>query len=194
MARRRGVDQRRFVLLAPCEHRLRAGEVLVEHILPVPLGGVGAGALVEHRLDRAEIGAGRDPLAELGAVEVVGDAGAGEVREFPAVDQVVDDEDVVAAARVQRVDEIRSDESGAAGDDEHRAITSREGRRKASGSGCRNCSTIPNPLIPVQAGIQLFNLRVALVEAGSPRARGRAGVGRFTPGSSRCATPTASPR
>ena len=65
---------------------------------------------MEDGIDRAEVGARRDPLAEIGAVEVVGDAGAGEVRELPAVGQVVDDEDVVAAARVQRVDEVRPDE------------------------------------------------------------------------------------
>ena len=76
-------------------------------------------AVVKDRLDRTEIGARNDRLAERVAVEKVGDPRPGEVLEFPSVGQVIDDDDVVAAARVERVDQVRSDESGPAGDDEH---------------------------------------------------------------------------
>ena len=130
--RRGGVDQRRLVLLAPREQRLRISEVRVEHVLPVPLRRVGAGALVEHGLDRAEIHPSRDCLTERAAVEIVGDLRAGEIRELPAVGQVIDDKDVVAAARVERLDQVRPDESGTAGDDEHGAIRCRDGSAKAT--------------------------------------------------------------
>ena len=61
--------------------------------------------------------------------------------ELPAVGQVVDDEDVVAAARVERVDEVRPDESGPAGDDEHGEVMAcGEGEcKRAPDSAIRAC-------------------------------------------------------
>ena len=94
---------------------------------------------MEHRLDRPEVLARLDPVAERGLVEVVGDACAGEVGELVTVGQVVDHHDVVAAPRVEGVDEIGPDEAGAAGDDQHQPSSPERG---------------PNATGPINAGVR----------------------------------------
>src|SRR6185437_4315422 len=85
--------------------------------------GVRARALMEDRRDVVvEIAVG-DAQQEFFLVDVVGDAAADEIAELVALRQVVDGDDVTLAARVQRLDQVGSDESGGAGhDDVHDAI------------------------------------------------------------------------
>ena len=117
---------------------------------------------MEDGLDRPEVVAGRDRLQEFGAVEIVGDAGAGEVGEFLAVGQVVDDDDVVAPPRVEGMDEIGPDEAGPAGDDEHGASSPGE-RAKCNCAALEKYAAIPtahtgasgNPVFsPFRAGLE----------------------------------------
>jgi hypothetical protein len=111
----RGVEERHLLLLAPLEQAPRVGVVVLHHEAAVRLHGVGAGALVEHRLDRAFPAV--DARQELGLVHVVGDLAAGEVTELLAVREVVHGDDLADAAAVQPLDEPRADESRRAGHD-----------------------------------------------------------------------------
>jgi hypothetical protein len=54
---------------------------------------------------------------ELVGIEVVGDRAADEVAELVGRIQPVDGEDLALAARVERPDQVRADESRCAGDD-----------------------------------------------------------------------------
>ena len=71
--------------------------------------------------DRRQIaieGAGIQRGAEMLFVEVVGDIAIGEIAEFVGAAEVVDREDVGLPAVVERLDDVRSDKSGRAGDDD----------------------------------------------------------------------------
>ena len=59
-----------------------------------------------------------EPRQKLVLVEIVGDLAIGEIAELVGARQIVDGDDVGLAARVERPDEIRSDEAGGAGDDD----------------------------------------------------------------------------
>ena len=116
----RGVDERHPALRGVLEHV--PGEVVVgpHHQQAVPLGRVGAGALVEDRLElRPEVVARRHARGELVHVHVVGDAAVGEIEDLAGVAQVVHDQDVGVARGVQGPDQVAADEAGAAGDDDH---------------------------------------------------------------------------
>ncbi len=114
---RRGVDERHLLALAPVEERLGVGVVVLHHVLAVRLGRVGAGALVQDRLERAVEAAAREPRQELALVHVVLDAQLEEVPRVGALGEVVDREDLVHAGAVQRRDQARADEAGGPGDD-----------------------------------------------------------------------------
>ena len=58
-----------------------------------------------------------EPRDELRLVEVVGDLAAGEVAELVGVREVVDRDDLGHAVAVERLDELRADESCRSGDD-----------------------------------------------------------------------------
>ena len=115
--RRRRVQQPRAAQLAGVEQVLRAPVIGVEHEAAVVLHRVGAGALVQHRLDAAEL-AFREARVELGAVEVVAQPGAQQVAVLRAVGQVIDANHVVDADRIQPVHEVAADHAGRAGDDD----------------------------------------------------------------------------
>src|SRR6185369_15378575 len=130
---RRRVDARHALLLAPREEVQRVLVVVLHHVAPVGLHGVGAGALVQDRAHAVEV-AGAQPRDQVELVDVIGDLAVGDVRHLLGALQVVDGDDVGLAARVERLDEVRADEAGGAGDDErHRSASS---RLAASSSGC----------------------------------------------------------
>src|SRR6476659_150909 len=59
-----------------------------------------------------------EPGQELILVEVIGDLAIGEIVEFLAASHVIDGDDRSLAAVIERLDQIGSDESGSAGDDD----------------------------------------------------------------------------
>src|SRR5581483_9350597 len=114
---RRRVDQRHLLLEAEVEQRERAAVVVLHHVAPVGLGGDGARALVEDRVDRALEIAARQALEKIPLVEEVGDRAVDQVAVLVAPGQIVDRDDVGLAARVQRAHEVRADEAGGSGHD-----------------------------------------------------------------------------
>src|SRR5687768_13621814 len=106
---RRGVHQRHLLLLAPVEHELGVAVVVLHHVAAVGLHGVRAGALVQHRLDRAA--EAFQPLQELALVQVVGDLEPREVAHLVRMLQVVHRHDVAYAGGVQPLDDLRADEA-----------------------------------------------------------------------------------
>src|SRR5439155_4978345 len=75
-------------------------------------------ALVEDRRQVVLEVARDEPRDEFFLVEIVGDLRVGEVREFVAILEIVDGDDVRLAAPVERMDQIGADEAGGAGDDD----------------------------------------------------------------------------
>src|SRR5206468_9227671 len=91
--------------------------IVGEHVAAVGRHRVGARALMQYGRDVVvEVAVGK-PRQELVFVHVVGDVAIDEVAEFVGVGEIVDGKDAGFAARVQRLDEIRADEAGGAGND-----------------------------------------------------------------------------
>src|SRR6267154_159759 len=116
--RRRGVDEGDLVLHAEIEQRNRIAIVVFHHEAAVGLQGGGAGALMEHDVDRAGKIPGLDPPPKFVLVEKIGDLASRDIPELVAALQIVHGEDSSFAARVQRTHEVRAYESGRASDDE----------------------------------------------------------------------------
>ena len=68
---------------------------------------------------------GVEPRDEFVPVEIVGDFNVGEIAKFFAVFEIVDCDDVGLASPIKRVHEVRSDETGGAGDDDIHGVISR---------------------------------------------------------------------
>ncbi len=68
--------------------------------------------------------AGRDARDEFVLVQVIGDVAVGEVAELVGVAQIVDGDDVGLAARIERTNQVGSDETGGAGDDDVHVVCS----------------------------------------------------------------------
>ena len=68
-------------------------------------------------LDLAVVMPGLDALDEIVLVEIVGDFAVDQVLELVGLGQVVDGDDVGNAALVERLDDVRADKAGGAGDD-----------------------------------------------------------------------------
>ena len=113
---RRRVDVRNLLVAAVFEQLARILVIVLHHVAAVGFGGVRARALVRNRGDRAVERAVAE-LAQKGIlVEIVGDVAIDEIDEFVALFQVVDRQHFVFAARIQRLDDVRSDKPGGAGD------------------------------------------------------------------------------
>ena len=106
------------------EQRDGVAVVVAQHVPAVGRHRVRARALVKHGCDVVVEIAVADAEQELVLVEVVGDVAIGEIAKLVAVGEIVDGDDVRFAARVQRLDEIRSDEAGRAGDDDVQDLSS----------------------------------------------------------------------
>lgn len=114
--RRRGIDEGNLGAEALMQQVARIGIVHPHHIPAVLLGGHGAGALVEYRIDPAE---GREAGRQLVLVHIVGEARAAQIEVLAGVGEIIDDQYVVVASVIQRMDQIAADEAGPAGDDDH---------------------------------------------------------------------------
>src|SRR6266481_9385261 len=121
--RRRSVDEGDLVLRAEIEQRHRIAIVVLHHEAAVCLHGVGAGALMEHDVDRPGKIPGLDPPPKFVLVEKIGDLASRDIPELVAALQIVHGEDSSFAARVQRAHEVRAYETGRAGDDEVHSLS-----------------------------------------------------------------------
>ena len=73
---------------------------------------------MEDGVDLAVEMAGLDARDEVVLVEVIGDVAIDEIAELVGPGQVVDGDDVLHAALVERLDEVGTDKSGRAGNDD----------------------------------------------------------------------------
>ena len=116
----RGVHEGDAVLQAEVQQGLRVLVVRAHHEVDVVLHRVGAGALVEDGVDvRAVEVVILDALKEVVLVLVVDELQAAEVLVVLAVLEVVDDQDVRAAAAVEFFDDVAADETGTTCYDNH---------------------------------------------------------------------------
>ncbi len=90
-----------------------------QHVTAVPFRRHGARALVQDGPDVAERLAGTHAVVKVFLVQVIDEVAVGQVGGLVAVGQVVDDEDVNLARRVESSDDVAADEAGATGDDDH---------------------------------------------------------------------------
>ena len=92
------------------------------HFDAVPFRRDGACALVQNRTDLAEAVARQHAGQEIVFVSVIDEVAVGQVPRLVPVGQVVDDENILLAGRIQVSDDIAADKSGAAGNDDHIAV------------------------------------------------------------------------
>ena len=116
--RARCIQERDVVVLAMIEQRHRVPVVVAHHEAAIGLHRVRARTLVQHRGDVVLEVACADARDEFVLVEVIRDIAVREIAELVGIPQVVDGDDVALAARVERPDQVRPDESGGAGDDD----------------------------------------------------------------------------
>src|SRR5690606_28168546 len=114
----RSVHEGNAPLLAQLEELERDPIVVVEHVVPIALGRVRTGALVQHDLHVGNIPLS-NPQSEIVLVLVVGNFAAHQVAKLVALGKVVDHQDVGITATIQATDQIAADESGAAGNHDH---------------------------------------------------------------------------
>ena len=113
-----GKDQRDALLHGKPQHLFRVLEVVVHHVHAVVFKRVGAGALVQNRLDPTfsqcifSNGAAKLPL-----VHVIHIARAVQVLELPGIGQVVHHQNVRDAVRIQLVDQVAADKARASSND-----------------------------------------------------------------------------
>src|SRR6266498_5708170 len=96
--------------------RDRVAVVVAHHVAAVGLHRVGARALMQYRNEIVVEVAVGEPHEELLLVHVIGDIAVDEIAELVGAREIVDGDDALLAARVQRLDEIGADEPGGAGD------------------------------------------------------------------------------
>jgi hypothetical protein len=100
---------------------------------------------VEHRAHLAEIAA-RKAFDEFGLVEIVVNLAIDEVLELVGAREIVDGDDALFTALVERLHEIAADKAGSAGDDEGHgrpvpklgSTDARRPRRKRARGGVRH--------------------------------------------------------
>ncbi|MGC3996242.1 MAG: hypothetical protein QM767_01385 [Anaeromyxobacter sp.] len=114
-----GVVERDLAPLAEPEPGLGVLEVVVEHPVGVLDQHVGVGADVEDHLDRQVAGGRLQPGRARLVVDQVGDPGALEVPPLLGLADGVHHQDVLVPGLVQGLHEVRADQSGAAGHDDH---------------------------------------------------------------------------
>ncbi len=117
--RRGSVQQACPALAAVLEEQLGIRIVVVHHVAAIRLRRGRTGALMENRVDGAERCVALEQLPESLLVDVVGNVALDDIAELVGPRHVVDDNDVVDAAAIESRDEVRADEAGAAGDDDH---------------------------------------------------------------------------
>ncbi|MNS88269.1 hypothetical protein D3C72_1222370 [compost metagenome] len=120
--RRRGIQQRHLQPLGSFEQVAAEAVVVVHHEAPVAFDGAGAGTLVQHSADLAELAAGK-ALKEVVLVEVVSNFAVGQVAKLVAIGQIVNSDDLGFAALVEGLYQIATDKPGGAGHDNRHAIS-----------------------------------------------------------------------
>ena len=100
--------------LAGIQQVLRAAVIVIQHEAPVVLHGVGTGALVEDRLDLAQLTSDKT-LVKLVLVEVIAELGAEQVAILRAIGEVIDGNDVVHANGIQSMHQVAANHTGSAG-------------------------------------------------------------------------------
>src|SRR4029079_10236704 len=137
------VDEGDAPRLAPVEQLERVAVVVLHHVAAVGLHGVGARALVQHRANLSADPVAADALEEILLVEVIRDLAIGEVGHLVRARQVVDRDDVPDAARIERLHQVRPDESCRPRDD-HRHADSPEWSARLASSSARVATAVPS--------------------------------------------------
>ena len=78
---------------------------------------------MQHRRDVVVEVSVDEPGRKFVLVEVFGDLAVDQIAKLVRLLQVVDGDDLALAARVERLDQIRTDEAGGAGDDGLQAVS-----------------------------------------------------------------------
>ena len=112
---RGGVDQRHARLGAPVEKHQREAEIGVDDEVAVGRGGLRDRAKVKHGIELAA----REPAREIGRGDEIGQAALLQVPPLALGAEKVADGDIAMPGLVQRRHQVRSDEAGPAGDQEH---------------------------------------------------------------------------
>ena len=109
------IDERGMRRRAPFEQAQRQAEIGLDDQIPVGRGGVGDGAEMDDGIELAAL----EPAEQLARRHHVGKLALAEIAPFlPAIERIVD-HDVAVAGLVEARHHVRSDESGAAGDQKH---------------------------------------------------------------------------
>ena len=156
--RRRSVDEGRAGRRAPVEQPQRQPEVGVEHEVAVGRGGVGDRAQVDDGVELAAV----EPGEQLAGRHHVGQLALGEIAPFAVAAEHVVDDDVAAAGLVQAGHDVRPDEPGPAGDQQHPTPP----RRMFRPSLCPRAPAVQ--LAPMRRGKQADRLEAALRAPGQP--------------------------
>src|SRR5690606_7405118 len=92
--------------------------VVIEHVMPIALGGIGARTLVKHGLDIRKLPLG-NPLTEIVFMQIVGNLPVDQIHELIAFGQVVDHQNIGIAALIQAAHNITADKAGSSGYHDH---------------------------------------------------------------------------
>ncbi|MCY1441656.1 hypothetical protein D9M71_579790 [compost metagenome] len=123
---RRGIQQRHLQGLGGVEQVAAEAVVVVHHQAPVAFDGAGASALMQHGAYLAEL-ATAETRKKVVLVQVVGDFAVSQVAKLVAIAQVIDRDDLGFAALVEGLNQIATDKTGGAGDDNGHAMSPFEG-------------------------------------------------------------------
>src|SRR5574343_1899313 len=115
---RRSVEELDVLVLAPVEQDHGVTVVVLHHVAAIGFHGVGTGAFVQDGLDLAVVMTGLDAGNEILLVDVIGDVAIDQVLELVGLGQVVDRDDVLHAALIERLDDGGTNETGGTGHDD----------------------------------------------------------------------------
>lgn len=107
------------MLLAPMQQDFGVLEIVAHDKPPVPLGGGGTGPLMEYGLDVAEFVTSKDATDEDVTFQVIPNIEISQIDHLVAIDEMIDNQNVVATPSVKTRDDIAADKSGTASDDDH---------------------------------------------------------------------------
>lgn len=101
------------------EELLGVGEVGVEHFLAVGLGDGRTCAIVEDDAGSMMEGFGPNRFTEGSGIDIISHFAVDQVAELGSISHVVNNHDIGDATAVQLLDDVRTDEAGATGDNNH---------------------------------------------------------------------------
>src|SRR3546814_7282000 len=84
--------------------------IVVQHVLAVALGGIGARPLMQYGIDVAEL-ALRHTLAKVVFMHVVGNLRAHQIDELVAVGKIVDHQNIAVSGAVQPTHQVAADKT-----------------------------------------------------------------------------------